>query len=218
MRDPSVKYRRDGTPYPPGDAGLFEWAEDMGRSDLRIVKQDILPNGFWVSTVWLGLDHNFFRTGPPLIFETMCENVIGEWEDFQERYSTENDAIVGHLEALDQFRARWSVEAVPHETLESRRTSPFAFMRREAEIMPIGCKICIARDGLKGSEIDKLPKTHDELYEHLEAVHHMVVLREGETEAQAQTRFIAAHPAALDCDDCRERHAPWAAPKPKETT
>jgi len=97
------KYRRDGTPYPEGDSGLFEWAQDLEHREYQIVRQESLPNGYWVSTVWLGLDHSF-GSGPPLIFETMVRNTaVGEWEDFQERYSTENEAIIGHMNAVAEY-------------------------------------------------------------------------------------------------------------------
>jgi hypothetical protein len=97
------KYRRDGTPYPEGDEGLLEWARDLENFEGRVVRQETLPNGYWVSTVWLGLDHNFRPTGPPLIFETMVINPSGEWEDYQERYSTENEAILGHMRAVEEY-------------------------------------------------------------------------------------------------------------------
>jgi hypothetical protein len=46
-----------------------------------------------VSTVWLGLDHQFLG-GPPLIFETM---IFGGPHDREcTRYCTEADAIAGH--------------------------------------------------------------------------------------------------------------------------
>ena len=38
----------------------------------RRVGLTTLPNGFWVSTVFLGMDHNYFDDGPPLLFETMA--------------------------------------------------------------------------------------------------------------------------------------------------
>lgn len=60
--------------------------------------------GFWVTTVWLGLNHQFFEEGPPLIFETMIfvENEFpgGEAFDYQERYSTLAEAKAGHARAL----------------------------------------------------------------------------------------------------------------------
>jgi len=47
-----------------------------------------------VSTVYLGLDHNFSAEGPPLIFETMVFG--GPLDDEQERYSTQEQATEGH--------------------------------------------------------------------------------------------------------------------------
>ena len=113
----SDKYRLDGSPYPPGDEGLFEWAKDMEDTRGRIVQQETLWNGLWISTVWLGLDHNFMRSGPPLIFETMAFNHIGADDDryrdcFMDRYSTLYQAEVGHLAAKRElssigYTLRW---------------------------------------------------------------------------------------------------------------
>ncbi len=101
----SDKYRRDGTPYPEGDEGLFEWVRDLENSELRIVRQETLPNGYRVSTVWLGLNHRFSGKKPPLIFETMVFDPSGE-SDYCQRYSTENDAILGHMAAVEEYRKR----------------------------------------------------------------------------------------------------------------
>jgi len=98
----SNKYRRDGTPYPDGDDGLFEWARDFENIDYRVVRQEFLPNGFQVSTVWLGLNHQFVLDGPPLIFETMVFPQEAA-DDYCARYSTENDAILGHMRTVEQF-------------------------------------------------------------------------------------------------------------------
>lgn len=59
-----------------------------------------------VSTVWLGVDHNYTRQGPPIIFETM---VFGNhpladanacW-----RYETEEQARTGHANVVKALRA-----------------------------------------------------------------------------------------------------------------
>jgi hypothetical protein len=47
----------------------------------------------WVSTVWLGTDHNYLR-GSPLIFETMIFG--GRNDGFQARYATKEAALTGH--------------------------------------------------------------------------------------------------------------------------
>jgi hypothetical protein len=55
-----------------------------------------------VSTVWLGLDHQF-GDGPPLIFETM---VFGaELDEHQWRYATEGEALLGHQVAVAEVKA-----------------------------------------------------------------------------------------------------------------
>ena len=46
-----------------------------------------------VSTVWLGLDHNWFG-GVPLIFETMIFG--GPHDQFMRRWPTEASALAGH--------------------------------------------------------------------------------------------------------------------------
>ncbi len=104
-------YRRDGTPYPEGEKGLFEWAKDFGDIKKKGVARDILQNGVTVSTVWLGLDHNLGGgNNRPLIFETMMfvpqkkeVNFLGRKLKFdheeigeQWRYSTEEEALRGH--------------------------------------------------------------------------------------------------------------------------
>lgn len=64
---------------------------------------------YWVSTVWLGIDHSFLE-GPPIIFETMVFEVkisdgpqtLGS-ELYCDRYSTEQEAIEGHNKAILKY-------------------------------------------------------------------------------------------------------------------
>ena len=46
----------------------------------------------------MGLDHAFMG-GPPLLFETMIFG--GEHDQFQERYSTWEEAMAGHKKAVE---------------------------------------------------------------------------------------------------------------------
>lgn len=46
-----------------------------------------------VSTVWIGIDHNFGGEGPPLIFESMVSSLDGEFE-----------ARAGHAKLVDQVQ------------------------------------------------------------------------------------------------------------------
>ena len=73
------------------------WGKLHADPAYKRVAETILPDGKWVSTVWLGIDHRFGE-GPPLIFETMIfpskDGLLHELD--QDRYSTETEAIVGH--------------------------------------------------------------------------------------------------------------------------
>lgn len=75
-----------------------------------------------VSTVWLGVDHNWARQGPPIVFETM---VFGNHpladEGAQWRYSTEEQAADGHQKVVAAIRAaRLTDERLALEPLEDR--------------------------------------------------------------------------------------------------
>jgi hypothetical protein len=58
-----------------------------------------------VSTVWLGSNHDFYGEGNPIIFETMifeCKNGEVNYSDlYMDRYCTEDEAIAGHLKAVE---------------------------------------------------------------------------------------------------------------------
>ena len=58
---------------------------------------------FWVSTVWLGIDHRFGGGGPPLIFESMVFH-DGEERDMR-RYTNEDAALAGHDQLVAAVRA-----------------------------------------------------------------------------------------------------------------
>ncbi len=63
----SDHYRLVGQSVQP--VSLGEWATSMEHENRRVRLTRIGP--FEVSTVFLGLDHNFSGVGPPVIFETM---------------------------------------------------------------------------------------------------------------------------------------------------
>lgn len=84
-------YFRDGTACPEE-----VWAKKLSDYKYKRVLETTLPDGTWVSTVWLGMDHGF-GGGPPLIFETMVFPSMDNMQDKDcERYSTEAEAIAGH--------------------------------------------------------------------------------------------------------------------------
>lgn len=69
------------------------------------------------------------------------------------------------------------------------------------------CTKCIARFGFRLSDKSKTFETGEELYEHMENVHGMHVMREGETEQQAEERCakkgIVADKAICQCEECK---------------
>ena len=84
---------------------LMEWAKLFEDNEYCRIAETILPDGKRVSTVWLGLDHQF-GDGPPLIFETMVfsdKDSEGDDRD-QERYSTEAEAIAGHEAMVERWK------------------------------------------------------------------------------------------------------------------
>ncbi len=83
----------DGNPVPEPD--LMTWAQWMQTAVRSIARDEI--DGVTVSTVFLGLDHSFF-SGPPVLWETMIFG--GPHNDYQRRYSTRDEALVGHCHAV----------------------------------------------------------------------------------------------------------------------
>jgi hypothetical protein len=70
---------------------------------VRIGEDDV--DGVRVSTVWLGLDHGFKfgEDALPVIFETMIFG--GQFDNYQIRYHTEDEARRGHAEVVADLRA-----------------------------------------------------------------------------------------------------------------
>lgn len=86
---------------------LLTWATWLDDAD-RVVKQEDV-GALWVSTVFMGLDHNFGDTGPPILFETMIFDGHGhDSENVWCRRSCDwDEAEKTHAEAV-----RWAEEQV----------------------------------------------------------------------------------------------------------
>ena len=77
---------------------LMEWCEQFEIMD-RHLGNDII-NDKHISTVWLGLYHNYFG-GDPLLFETMVfDESRGGSEIYIDRYTTWDEAVKGHQKAI----------------------------------------------------------------------------------------------------------------------
>lgn len=85
---------KDGNVVPERD--LLSWAKWFEDSSNRIVKADKVGD-VRVSTIFLGIDHNF-GDGAPVLWETMIFG--GEHDGYQDRYTSREDALAGHEKAL----------------------------------------------------------------------------------------------------------------------
>lgn len=85
------------------------WFEQASRDGSRVVKQDFIEGSpeprVGVSTVFLGLDHNFGLSGPPVLWETL---VFGtSCDGLMERYATREAALAGHARILREVSEAW---------------------------------------------------------------------------------------------------------------
>lgn len=79
---------------------LMKWAKWIENADRNVAKTTISPD-VKVSTVFLGLNHNY-GDGEPLLFETMVFG--GEHDEEMERYSTWEQAEIGHKIWVDKLQ------------------------------------------------------------------------------------------------------------------
>lgn len=88
----------DGNPQPTPSiwemsleesGNYWTWLEANKR-----VKETTLGD-FWISTVFLGIDHSFMDNESPVLWETMITK-NGEFLDYQRRYVSQADAEYGH--------------------------------------------------------------------------------------------------------------------------
>lgn len=73
---------------------LLVWARWLDNPDNNRQIADARIDGVRISTVFLGLDHNWQPEGPALVFETMIFG--GDHDGFCERYATLDEAKQGH--------------------------------------------------------------------------------------------------------------------------
>jgi hypothetical protein len=103
-------YDRQGQPLTPG-----VWAWRFADSSDKRLARTTLPDGRWVSTVWLGFDHPPHE-GLPLIFETTVFGSRGHSERVDgSRYSTEAEAIAGHTRLVAKWDVRGGFSPTPKQ-------------------------------------------------------------------------------------------------------
>lgn len=93
-------FLKDDKTYVPCD--MEQWANQFKEMFIQKTKHvaDEYVNGYRISTVWFGIDHNHFG-GRPLLFETMVFDGGGSGNDiYCEQYTTWDEAVEGHKRAV----------------------------------------------------------------------------------------------------------------------
>jgi len=94
----SGKYILNGK-IPVLEEDVHKWGAWFETAKRHVAKD--YSGGVEVSTVFLGLDHQFIEGQPPLLFETMVFG--GEHDQDMDRYSTWEEAEKGHKEFVKKF-------------------------------------------------------------------------------------------------------------------
>lgn len=95
---------------PVAEADLMKWARWLETRSHCIVKQEWVED-VRVSTVFLGLDHNFSKKGPPVLWETMtfsnyakfkydCNRCAGNREQAEAMHERMVEKVKGQLKCL----------------------------------------------------------------------------------------------------------------------
>lgn len=77
----------------------------LEKEENQRVALDEIPGGVIVSTVFLGINHNWSSVRSiPILFETMLFDTGDEWEgETQWRYCTYEEAVAGHKETVERL-------------------------------------------------------------------------------------------------------------------
>lgn len=95
---PKLYVLKDGEPVVEPDRE--KWARQFSNPS-RFLFRD-RKGTLWVSTVFLGVDHNLTGQGPPVLFETVVFGPTGETLDMN-RYETLEQAKAGHKEFCRRY-------------------------------------------------------------------------------------------------------------------
>lgn len=95
------KYILDDAGNPVEEPDLLTWGRWLEDANEKRIVSNIQIGDSEVSTVFLGLDHNF-GSGPPLLFETMVFG--GSLNDEMNRYATREEALAGHAAICEKVQ------------------------------------------------------------------------------------------------------------------
>lgn len=87
---------------------ILQWGKwfELSRVDGSSRVAETTVGDYWVSTVFLGLDHRFTGNGPPIVFETICFSQKGDHasDEMMQRYCTFEEAERGHNALVEMLR------------------------------------------------------------------------------------------------------------------
>ena len=92
------KYVLNDAGEPVEEPDVLAWGLWMQSAHRHVADEAPIP-GVRVSTVFIGLDHNF-GDGPPLLWETMIFG--GAYDQETWRYTTRAEAEAGHRRAVER--------------------------------------------------------------------------------------------------------------------
>lgn len=103
-------YILEGETFRAATRAEWSWSHRNFEKCNRLASEHFACEKIWVSTVFLGTDHNITVRGSPILFETMIFVYAPELEDhaidgYQERYHTYEAAMTGHRIACEMAQA-----------------------------------------------------------------------------------------------------------------
>ena len=91
-------YILDVNGNPVAEPNLERRREWFARQKHRLIRRSYITKDIYVSTVFLGIDHNRSGRGRPVLWETMIFG--GPQAGYQRRYSTRAEAFKGNVSAI----------------------------------------------------------------------------------------------------------------------
>lgn len=89
---------------PCKDSMVFSgWMFGSGSMERRLVAKDRIGKA-WISTVFLGIDHNHTDYGRPILFETLGVSSFLDDDEICVRYETWDEAVAGHKVVLAKIK------------------------------------------------------------------------------------------------------------------
>lgn len=95
---PDFHYTLDDNGIPVAEPDMCKWVKWMAtHRDRHIAQAEV--GDMWISTVFTGWNMSY--GGEPLLFETMIFGGDEDINEYQERYSTRTEALIGHKKWFD---------------------------------------------------------------------------------------------------------------------